>query len=165
MRFRGQKAKNFASHHFSSLAENDAERQLDEKYSGSSFPLILPPEYQQLAVKNPFQFWLETTFPISPRKLLKWHQEEVSEGQDEKTPGEREREREGEIWESEGRDDRRRGGGGGITTEIETGERKWELKKERRRWRGRKTEGNRIHERGWRKWTHSSTTHPCPLPF
>lgn len=93
MRFSRSKSKNFASHRFSSLAENDAERQLDEKYSGSSFPLILPPEYQQLAVKNPFQFWLETTFPISPRKLLKWHQEEVSEGQDEKTPGESGRER------------------------------------------------------------------------
>lgn len=63
MRFRGQ--RNFALYHSSSLTKMIQSAGLMENILEAT-SLILPPEYQQPAGKIPFQFWLETTFPISP---------------------------------------------------------------------------------------------------
>lgn len=117
------------------ISRNDAEHRLDEKYSGSSFPYSAT-RISTACSEKPISILTSDHISYFPRKLLKWHQEEVSEGQDE-NPGERDG--------AGQRDDGKRGRG--ITTEIEMARkrkgRKWEGKK--RRWRG-KTGGNREAE-------------------
>lgn len=50
---------------------------------------ILPPEYQQPAEEKLISILTGDHISYFPRKLLKWNQEQVSEGQDEKTRGQR----------------------------------------------------------------------------
>lgn len=88
------------SHHFSSLAEMMLSTNLMKKYSGSSFPDTAT-RISTACSENPISILTWDHIFYFPRKLLKWHQEEVSEGQDE-NPGERDRERR----QSEGRNDR-----------------------------------------------------------
>lgn len=92
-----------ASHHFSSLTEMMPSTSLMKSILEAS-SLFCHQNINSLQWKTHFNFDFRTHFlsPFTPCELLKWHQEEVCEGQDENS-GERD-------WEGRrGRCDRKRG--------------------------------------------------------
>lgn len=160
MRFRGRKG-NLRIASFLFINRSDDEDKLDEKYSGSSFPYSAT-RISTACSEKPISILTWDHISYFPRKLLKWHQEEVSEGQDE-NPGERgiEQRAWGERWQKE----RQRDNDRNWDSEEEKGKKIRGKKETKREEKLKETESKRERLKGMYFSAHFSTTHPCPLPF